>query len=70
MVRPLGETLMPRGARTDTTGAVVDARILRSVPLLDAAALAAVRQWRYTPTRLNGRPVSVLMTVTVQFQLR
>ncbi|MEZ5290965.1 MAG: TonB family protein [Vicinamibacterales bacterium] len=57
-------------ATIDTTGAVVDARVLRSVPLLDAAALAAVRQWRYTPTRLNGQPVSVLMTVTVQFQLR
>ena len=35
-------------------GAVVDATVLRSVPLLDQAALAAVRQWRYTPTRLNG----------------
>ena len=51
-------------------GAVVDATVLRSVPLLDEAALAAVRQWRYTPTRLNGEPVAVIMTVTVHFQLR
>jgi protein TonB len=51
-------------------GAVRDARILRSVPLLDQAALAAVRQWRYTPTRLNGVPVEVVMTVTVTFTLR
>lgn len=51
-------------------GAVVDATVLRSVPLLDDAALAAVRQWRYTPTRLNGEPVAVIMTVTVNFQLR
>lgn len=51
-------------------GRVQDARVLRSVPLLDAAALAAVRQWTYTPTRLNGEPVSVIMTVTVNFQLR
>jgi protein TonB len=51
-------------------GAVVDARALRSVPLLDAAALQAVRQWRYTPTRLDGQPVGVIMTVTVNFQLR
>lgn len=51
-------------------GAVVDATVLRSVPLLDEAALAAVRQWRYTPTRLNGEPVAVIMTVTVNFQLR
>ncbi len=49
---------------------VVDATVLRSVPLLDEAALQAVRQWRYTPTRLNGAPVAVVMTVTVNFQLR
>jgi protein TonB len=52
------------------TGSVQDARILRSVPLLDAAALEAVRQWEYTPTLLNGMPVSVLMTITVNFTLR
>jgi len=51
-------------------GKVVDAKILRSIPLLDAAALDAVRQWEYTPTRLNGVPVSVVMTVTINFQLR
>lgn len=51
-------------------GTVVDAKVLRSMPLLDAAALDAVRQWRYTPTRLNGAPVAVVMTVTVNFQLR
>ena len=50
-------------------GEVVDARVLRSVPLLDEAALQAVRQWRYTPTRLNGQPVAVVMTVTVNFRL-
>jgi protein TonB len=51
-------------------GSVVDARVLRSVPLLDEAALQAVRQWQYTPSRLNGAPVAVIMTVTVNFQLR
>lgn len=51
-------------------GAVADARVLRSVPLLDEAALSAVRQWRYTPTLLNGMPVPVVMTVTVQFALQ
>jgi protein TonB len=50
-------------------GRVQNARILRSVPLLDESALAAVRQWIYTPTRLNGVPVGVIMTVTVRFQL-
>ncbi len=51
-------------------GAVVDAVVLRSVPLLDQAALTAVRQWRYAPTRLNGEAVAVVMTVTVNFELR
>jgi TonB family protein len=46
-------------------GAVKDAKVLRSIPLLDAAALEAVRQWRYEPTLLNGMPVPVIMTVTV-----
>ena len=53
-----------------TTGHVVEARILRSVPLLDQAALDAVRQWRYTPSLLNGVPVPVVMTVTVTFTLK
>jgi protein TonB len=44
--------------------------VLRSIPLLDAAALAAVSQWAYTPTLLNGTPVPVVMTVTVTFRLR
>lgn len=48
-------------------GKVVDAKVVRSSPLLDQAALDAVRQWEYTPTLLNGVPVSVLVTVTVNF---
>ena len=53
-----------------TDGKVEQARVLRSKPLLDEAALAAVRAWEYTPTLLNGRPTPVIMTVTVQFSLR
>jgi protein TonB len=45
-------------------------RVLRSLPLLDDAAIDAVRQWRFTPTLLNGRSVPVVMTVTVAFKLR
>ena len=44
-----------------------DVRVLTGHPLLNPAALDAVRQWRYTATRLNGVPVAVLMTVTVRF---
>lgn len=50
-------------------GRVRDVRVLRSNPLLDAAAIDAVRQWQFTPTLLNGQPVSVIMTVTVAFKL-
>jgi protein TonB len=50
-------------------GKVQDARVLRSIPLLDQAAVEAVRQWEFTPTLLNGSPVPLVMTVTVQFTL-
>ena len=38
-----------------------------AIPCSTTSAIDAVRQWRYTPTRLNGVPVAVLMTVTVRF---
>ena len=50
-------------------GKVNDVKILRGIPLLDQAAVEAVRQWVYTPTLLNGVPVPVIMTVTVNFKL-
>ena len=50
-------------------GTVRDVRVLRSTPLLDQAAIDAVKQWRYTPTLLNGQPVPIVMTVTVGFDL-
>jgi TonB family protein len=53
----------------DATGAVTDAKVIRPVALLDDAALDAVRQWRFTPTELNGVPVPVITTLTVNFTL-
>lgn len=53
----------------DENGDVADARILRGQPLLNDAAIEAVRQWKYTPTLLNGSPVPVIMTVTVTFHI-
>jgi len=50
-------------------GTVEAARVLRSIPLLDQAALDAVRQWQFTPPLLNGAPQAVVMTVTVNFSL-
>lgn len=57
-------------ATIDSTGQVIDLAVLKSIPLLDQAALDAVRQWQYSPTMLNGVPVPVVMTVTVSFALR
>jgi protein TonB len=54
----------------DTNGRVTQLKVLRSIPLLDQAALDAVRQWRYTPSVYYGRPVSVLLTITVRFTLQ
>jgi periplasmic protein TonB len=54
----------------DPSGHVTQIRVIRSIPLLDQAAIDAVRQWRYTPSVYNGRPVSVLMTITIRFTLQ
>ena len=51
-------------------GFVRNVRVLRSIPLLDQAAIDAVRQWQFTPTLLNGHPVPVVMTVTVSFEVK
>jgi periplasmic protein TonB len=53
----------------DPSGRVDNVRVLRGIPLLNEAALAAVRRWVYSPTLLNGTPVPVIMTVTVNFTL-
>jgi protein TonB len=50
-----------------TDGRVSNVQVLKSIPLLDQAAIDAISQWAYTPTTLNGTPVPVIMTVTVNF---
>jgi protein TonB len=37
--------------------------------MLNEAAIRAVKQWRYTPTELNGVPIPVLLTITVRFSI-
>jgi TonB family protein len=54
-------------AMIDADGKVADATVIKSIPLLDQAALDAVKQWEYRPSLLNGKPVPVVMTVTVNF---
>ena len=50
-------------------GDVESAQVVKSIPMLDEAALAAVRRWKYAPTLIKGEPVAVEMTVTVTFSL-
>ena len=50
-------------------GRVTEVKVLRGSPLLDDAAVSAVKGWVYTPTLLNGVPVPVVMTVTASFKL-
>jgi protein TonB len=50
-------------------GKVHDARVLRSIALLDQAALDAVRQWEFEPSRINGGAVAVTMVIVVTFAL-
>jgi TonB family protein len=56
-------------ATTDVYGRVVNTKILRSIPLLDQAAIDAVRQWIYEPMIIDGKPKGVIFTVTVVFEL-
>ena len=54
----------------DERGNVSSARILKSIALLDQAAVDAVQQWKFTPTRLNGEAIPIVMTVKVSFRLQ
>lgn len=56
-------------AVVNVRGEVERVRALRSKPLLEQAAIDAVRRWRYTPTLLNGTPVPILLTITVTFRI-
>jgi protein TonB len=57
-------------ATIDVKGRVTNATVLKGLPMLDEAALEAVRRWIYTPTLLDGVPTPVIMTVTVRFRLK
>lgn len=54
----------------DRRGHVRDVKVLKGLPLLEEAAVEAVRQWAYTPTLVGGEPAEVILTVTVTFRLR
>lgn len=53
----------------DTTGNVVEMRVISGHPLLIQSAMNALKKWRYEPTYLNEDPVSVQLMVTIRFRL-
>jgi periplasmic protein TonB len=57
-------------ATVNEAGAVTDVTVLRSILLLDQAAVKAVKQWRYQPLILNGQPAPFILVVTLTFTLR
>jgi periplasmic protein TonB len=57
-------------ATADARGRVENAKVLRSIPALDQAAIDAVKQWVYEPLILDGKPTPVIFTVTVRFLLK
>ncbi len=54
----------------DERGNVADARVARSIPLLDQAALDAVKQWQFRPATLKGEAVPVIVQIEMNFTLR
>jgi TonB family protein len=56
-------------ATVEPDGRVSNARVLRSIPLLDKAATDAVMQWQFSPTLVNGKPVPVVVTTALTFTL-
>jgi len=52
-----------------TDGKVKDIKVIRSVKLLESAAMDAVRTWEFKPTLVNGQAVQVITTIPVNFSL-
>ena len=57
-------------ATVGTDGCVESVRVLRSRGFLDAPAIEALKQWRYSPLVLDGTPVSFILTVTFSFSVQ
>ena len=57
-------------ATIDKEGNIVDLKILHGHPLLNDAAIEAVKRWRYRPMLLNGQPIEVVTTITVNFSFQ
>ena len=53
----------------DKTGEPREIQVMRGDPLLAPAAVAAVRQWRYTPCLFRSEPIDVRTTINIDFTL-
>ena len=54
----------------DRNGNVTDVRVLKGLPLgIDQSAIDAVKRWKFKPGTLNGQPIPVIFTLTVNFTL-
>jgi protein TonB len=65
--RIAGKVLL--SAVIDREGNVTDVTVLKGHPMLNNAAIDAVKKWKYKPAIQNGKPVKVYMTVGVDFTL-
>lgn len=57
-------------ALIEPDGKIKEVKVLKSIPMLDKAAIAAVRQWRFSALTSRGRPVYVWMIIPIRFQLK
>jgi protein TonB len=57
-------------ALIDTNGRVSTMKVLSGPALLHQSAMDALRQWKYEPATLNGQPMAMHLTVTIQFKLQ
>ncbi len=64
------EGIVVLGVRIDSKGRVTEVKVLKSIPLLDQAAVDAVRQWVYEPYLSKGKPIPVVFSVSVIFNPR
>jgi len=56
-------------ALIDANGRVTTMKVVSGPPLLQQAAMDALKQWKYQPASLDGKPVAMHLTVTIQFRL-
>jgi len=69
-LRARAEGTVTLEALVDEQGRVADARVVKSIPLLDQSALDAAKQWEFKPATLNGEPVPVLIQLELNFTLK